>query len=167
MQLDYSDASFKLTRARAGPRPAAESAHVCQRLHGRREPKGRTNFWGFEAKLVPHTKIRDVPAHSAFCGSFGKQQFGTKFFLGMLRDFGLNFDAPPRQLLPHRAGAPPQQSVTAVLASRREALCLSSCRSFSLPSSSQRWAEAASFLHGVCRCCSKFQQLPFRRLFCH
>ena len=66
-----------------------------------------------------------------------------------------------RWLLPHR---PLSDSalVTAVLAPLREALCLSSHMSSCLRSSSQRWAEAASFLHGVCWSDSTFQLSPVR-----
>ena len=42
----------------------------------------------------------------------------------------------------------------------RQELCLSSCRSSFLPSSLQRWAEAASFLLGVCGHYSRLQLFP-------
>ena len=42
------------------------------------------------------------------------------------------------------------RSVTVIFAPLREALSLSSLRSFSLPSLSQQCVEEASFLHGVC-----------------
>ena len=62
---------------------------------------------------------------------------------------------------PHRPEAAPPRSVTAALAPLREALCLSSRRSSSLPSSSQRRA-AASFLYGVDSCDWRCQPLPLR-----
>ena len=65
-------------------------------------------------------------------------------------------------LLLHRPGTAPPRSVMAVLAPRREAMCFSSRRLSSLPSLSQRWADAASILHGVCSHDYTFQPLPLR-----
>ena len=45
----------------------------------------------------------------------------------------------------------------------REALCMSSRRSSSSPSSSQLWAEATSSFNGVCSRDSTFQLLPYAR----
>ena len=62
----------------------------------------------------------------------------------------------------HRPEKAPPRSVTAAPTQLREALCLSSRRSLSLLSSSQKWAEAASFLHGVDSRDPTLQLIPLR-----
>ena len=66
-------------------------------------------------------------------------------------------------LLLHRPGTAPPRSVMAVLAPRREAMCFSSRRLSSLPSLSQRWADAASILHGVVVTTTHFSRFPYAR----
>ena len=67
----------------------------------------------------------------------------------------IRFDRSPRQLLGRMAPASSARDSASALrdggpSELRNVLCMSSCRSFFLPSSSQMWAEATSSLNGVC-----------------
>ena len=103
---------------------------------------------------------RNFRLQFASCWSIGEQEFGTILFLGEAYAFSLTL---LRGLFLSGQRFPPRRRTAVTKHWRgpmRHELCLSSCRSSFLPSSLQRWAEAASLLLGVCGRYSTLQLFP-------
>ena len=100
-----------------------------------------------------HVQICD---NSASCWSIGEQQLAIKGSVS-LRNFRQPLVRSVWNLWISLMFPPLRRRWRGPM---RQELCLSSRRSSFLPSSLQRWAEAASFLHGGSCRYSTFQQLP-------